>query len=161
MSVRAVLDTSVLVPARLRRDLQQAPQLGELAGIWSPWIIAELNRVLVWRWIKEPPPGLVIGDLSDANERRCADAAKKMMEWLLPSFELIDPLPPYPPAWESLSDEWDHPIWAAAKLANAQYVVSDNTHDYPPRRDDGRHVYDGIEYIGGESFLHTLQGGVG
>ena len=125
MTLRAVLDTNVLVPARLRRELQQAAQLGVFVGIWSPWIIAELNRVLEWRWIKDPPVGTPAGDLSDANERRCAEAAKTMMEWLLPSFELVNPLSPYPPAWESLSDAWDHPIWAAAKAGNAGYIVSE------------------------------------
>lgn len=98
--IRAVIDTSSLVPARQRRELQQAAQLGAFTAIWSPWIIAELNRVLVWRWIKDPPPDLPTNDLSDANERRCAEAAKLMMQWLLPRFELINPLPPYPPAWE-------------------------------------------------------------
>jgi hypothetical protein len=159
VSIRAVVDTSVLVPARLRRELQQAAQLGAFTAIWSPWIIAELSRVLVWRWIKDPPPGMPVGDLSTANERRCSAASKRMMQWLLPSFELVTPLPPYPPAWETLTDVWDHPIWAAAKLGRAQYVISANTHHYPPRQADGRHVYEGIEYIGGAAFLSMLTGG--
>lgn len=157
--IRAVVDTSALVPARLRRDLQQAAQIGAFVGIWSPWIIAELNRVLVWRWIKNAPPGRAPNDLSDANERRCSVAAKTMMEWLLPSFELVAPLPPYPPAWSALSDQWDHPIWAAAKLGRASYVVSQNTRDYPPVAHDGRRVYEGVEYLTGESFLSLLTDG--
>jgi len=51
-SVRAVLDTSVLVPVRLREDLQLLAQAGLFTGIWSPWIVAELNRVLTWKWIR-------------------------------------------------------------------------------------------------------------
>lgn len=51
--VQAVLDTSSLVPPGLRRDRQEAAQLEMYVGIWSPWIIAELNRVLVWRWIEQ------------------------------------------------------------------------------------------------------------
>lgn len=156
--IRAVIDTSSLVPARQRRELQQAAQLGAFTAIWSPWIIADLNRVLVWRWIKDPPPDLPTNDLSDANERRCAEAAKLMMQWLLPSFELINPLPPYPPAWEQLMDVWDRPVWAAAKASGAQYVVSENTHDYPPAQADGHHVYDGIEYLRGDAFLQMLIG---
>ena len=104
-------------------------QLGSFTAIWSPWTIAELNRVLVWRWIKHPSPGRQANDLSDANERRCAEAAKVMMQWLLPTFELVNPLPPYPPAWEQLADVWDHPVWATAKIGGAQYVVSENSHD--------------------------------
>ncbi len=78
------------------------------------------------------------------------------MEWLLPTFELVAPLPPYPPAWEHLSDTWDLPIWAAAKLAHANYVISENTHDYPPPRSNGKHIYEGVEFIGAEAFLATL-----
>lgn len=157
--MRAVIDTSSLVPARARRDMQQAAQLGAFTALWSPWIIAELNRVLVWRWIKDPPPGRASNDLSDANERRCAEAAKLMMQWLLPSFELVNQLPPYPLAWESLTDAWDHPIWAAAKAGQAQYIVSENTHDYLPAGPDGRHVYEDIEYLSAEAFLAMLTGG--
>lgn len=158
--IRAVVDTSSLVPARLRRDLQQAAQIGAFVGIWSPWIIAELNRVLVWRWIKDAPTNRAPDDLSDANERRCAVAAKTMMEWLLPSFELVAPLPPYPPAWSTLSDQWDHPIWAAAKAGHAGYVISENSHDYPPAGDDGRYTYEGIEYLNGMAFLAMLNDGL-
>ena len=114
--------------------------------------------MLVWRWIKDPPPDLPTNDLSDVNERRCAEAAKLMMQWLLPSFELINPLPPYPPAWEQLADVWDRPVWAAAKASGAQYVVSQNTHDYPQAQADGHHVYDGIEYLRGGAFLQMLIG---
>ena len=156
--VRAVVDTSSLVPARLRRDLQQAAELGAFTAIWSPWIIAELNRVLVWRWINEPPSGIVSGDLSLSNQRRCSKAAKTMMQWLIPSFELVNPLPPYPPVWASLADAWDHPIWAAAKLGQARYIVSENTHDYPPRDADGHALYEGIEYLQGAAFLALLTG---
>ena len=114
MAIRAVIDTSSLVPFELRRSLQEAAQLGVFVGIWSPWIIAELNRVLVWRWIKDPPASLARDDLSRANEKRCGVAAKQMMTLLLSSFELVNPHVPYPPMWEALTDEWDHPIWAVS-----------------------------------------------
>jgi hypothetical protein len=65
-TIRAVLDTSVLVPAALRQDLQSLAQANLFTGIWSPWIIAELNRVLTWRWIRAAK-----GDLSRANEQAC------------------------------------------------------------------------------------------
>ena len=55
--VRAVVDTSSLVPARLRRDLQQAAELGAVTAIWSPWIIAELNRVLSMALDQQPAVG--------------------------------------------------------------------------------------------------------
>ncbi len=155
--IRAVVDTSALVPAGLRRDLQQAAQLGVFTAIWSPWIIAELNRVLTWRWLKHPPPGQLQNDFSNANEHRCSEAAKAMMELLIASFEVVTPRPPYPTPWPTLADVWDHPIWAAAKAGSAQYVVSDNTRHFPPRQPDGRHVYQGIEYLRGHDFLDRLQ----
>lgn len=161
MTVRAIVDTSSLVPSELRRELQQAAQLGAFTAIWSPWIIAELNRVLVWRWIKDPPSDRSRDDLSDANERRCGEMANRMMEWLLPSFEVVSPVPPYPPPWESLTDRWDHPIWAAAVHGHAQYVISENRRHYPPRQPDGRHVYQSIQYLGGQAFLEMLIAGSG
>jgi PIN domain len=157
MVIRAVVDTSSLVPPGLRQLLQKAAKSREFTAIWSPWIIAELNRVLVWRWIKDPPAGLPRDDVSDANENECRVMAKRMMKHLLPVFELVDPRPPYPSAWSTLADEWDIPIWAAAKIGNAQYVISENTHDYPPRQPDGRYLHEGIEYLGGYAFLDILK----
>ena len=145
------MDTSSLVPFTLRRDLQQAAQLGAFTALWSPWIVAELNRVLVWRWIERHG-----GDRSRASERRCGQAARAMMVLLLGTFELVDPTPPYPAAWEALSDEGDHPIWAAAVAGAARYVISENTRDYPPAQSDGRHIHAGIEYLGARAFLQLL-----
>jgi hypothetical protein len=41
----------------------------------------------------------------------------------------------------------------AAAVAQATYVVSDNTNDYPPRGTDGRCRYLGIDYVSGRDFL--------
>lgn len=79
-----------------------------------------------------------------------------MMTLLLSAFEVVNPRLPYPQAWEQLTDVADYPIWAAAVAAKAQYVISDNTSDYPPRQPDGRHIYQGIEYISGRDFLIML-----
>ncbi len=51
-------------------------------------------------------------------------------------------------------------MWAAAKASGAQYVVSGNTRDYPSSQTDGRLIYEGIEYLGGDAFLALLAGGV-
>jgi hypothetical protein len=151
-----VVDTSSLVPVRLRHDLQQAAQLGAFTAIWSPWIIAELNRVLVWRWIKSPSRGIASGDLSPISQRRCSEAAKTMMQWLLPSFELVNPLPPYPPVWTNLADSWDHPIWAAAKMGQARYIISENTRDYPPEMRMVAQCMKGSNIYKGRHFLRYL-----
>jgi predicted nucleic acid-binding protein len=156
--IRSVLDTSVLVPPHLRRELQIAAQAGLYTAYWSPWVIAELNRVLTWRWIRRIPAGTSAPDLSRANERRCSEAAHTMMELLLPTFRLVETLPPYPPAWEALKDRWDHPVWAAAKACGARYVVSENTSDFPPAQADGTRTHEGIEYVTGDAFLRLISG---
>ena len=152
MPRRAVIDTNVLFSSRMRAELQELALQGAFTAMWSPWIVAELNRVLVWQWIAERTKG----DLSPANERACSQAAKKMMNLLISAFETVNPRPPYPDAWDRLSDADDHPIWAAAIAGKAQYVVSDNTDDYPPPQQDGRHIHQGIEYISGRDFLDLL-----
>lgn len=78
------------------------------------------------------------------------------MAILLPTFELVTPLPRYPPVWISLSDPSDQPIWAAAKIGRADYVVSENGHDFPPLGAAGRHVFEGVEYLSARRFLATL-----
>jgi predicted nucleic acid-binding protein len=151
--IRAVLDTNVLVPRHSREDLQLAAQDGLYTALWSPWIIAELHRVLTWRWLKATNY-----DASADNQRKCSRSAKAMMRILIPTFELIDARPPYPTAWIELDDEDDVPIWATAVVGKATHVVSNNTRHYPPQR-DGRYVYQGVEYIGARDFLARLYDG--
>jgi len=149
--IRAVLDTSVLVPRRSREALQIAAQDGLYTALWSPWIIAEVNRVLVWRWIDRTG-----SDLSSANQKSCSRAAKAMMRILVPTFELVDARPPESTAWESLEDADDVPIWTTALMGGATHVVSSNTRHYPPAQADGAHVYQGVTYIRSNDFLAML-----
>lgn len=81
------------------------------------------------------------------------------MRIMLPTIELVARLPPYPPAWGEIRDASDEPIWAAAKVANADDVVSENRRDYPPLRPDGRNTHDGIEYLPADAFLALLRQG--
>ena len=141
-AIRAVLDTSTLVGSARRRDLQEAAALGLFEAIRSPWIVAELNRVLTWRAIERSG-----GDLSAARYKRLSVSSKAMMGYLTATFVVGDPKPPHPPPWDDLADPGDVPIWAAAKTSGATHVVSENTDDYPPRQPDGRHTYEGIEYL--------------
>jgi len=128
-------------------ELQSLAHDGAFIALWSPWIIAELHRTLTWQWIERtavriPGAPTMTCDLTPANWVRCGTSAKRMLEILLTTrhWELVDPRPPYSPAWEALDDVWDEPIWAAAVAGRAQYVVSNNTHDYPPVGADGQPV---------------------
>jgi len=144
----AILDTSALYSPRQRAELQRLASEGAFIGVWSPWIIAELTRVLTWDWIRKNA-----NDTSDAEHRRCSQSCKKMMAILLPTFQLINPLPPFPIPWDRLTDVWDVPIWAAAVKAGAHYVVSENTHHFPPRDGAGKYRHGGVEYIHPKHFL--------
>lgn len=110
--------------------------------------------MLVWDWLRRTGD-----DLSPGNQERCSRSAKAMMTIMLPTFTLVAPLPPYPPVWATLQDDWDRPIWAAAKESSAHYVISENTRDFPPAQADGRHIHEGIEYLVGRAFLILLTGG--
>lgn len=72
---------------------------------------------------------------------------------------------PSPP----ISDPNDMPVWATAVLASAQYVVSDNTHDFPPLVEEritidgqerlvARHRYQGVEYLTAIEFIEDVLG---
>lgn len=149
--IRAVLDTSVLVPETSRRELQQIAGIGLYDAIWSSWIVAELNRVLTVRWLKANDC-----DLSDAELRALSTAAKNMMRILLATFTLVDPPALDVAAWDALADSDDAPVWGAAVASGARYVVSDDTHHYPPADPEGRHRYQGIEYLGGKDFIRLV-----
>jgi hypothetical protein len=71
-----------------------------------------------------------------------------------------DPLASLPGAvgrapWPGLADLGDAPIWATAVAAGARNVVSQNTADFPPLV-DGRHVYQGIEYLTAIGFVEDM-----
>jgi hypothetical protein len=66
--------------------------------------------------------------------------------------ELVSVVPPFMSAWPS-ADEGDLPIWTAAVLSGAGFVVSHNVRDFPPRDADGVCAYRGIEFITTENFV--------
>lgn len=148
---RAVLDTSALYAPRNRKALHINAALGNFVGHWSPWIIMELTRTLTWNWT-------VRHGNTAVQRRACSASCDRMFQILLPTFALVHPLPPYPPAWPQLTDQWDTPIWAAAKESGAAFIVSENTRDFPPCDADRRHRWEGIEYLRVEPFLRLIRG---
>lgn len=148
---RAVIDTSTLVSGRHRRELQKQAALGRFVPIWSPWIVGELHRVLTWRWLAHTH------NFGGANWRQCSRASAIMMELLLTVFETVSPTPPYAAPWPRLNDPWDIPVWGTAVVGQADYVVSENRHDFPPLDAANRHIWEGIEYLPGDAFLERLR----
>lgn len=138
---RAVLDTNVLYSHTRRTTLVGLVRLGRLEAIWSSWIVAELNRVLTWRWAERY-------GVETTAQRMASVAAKEMMTYLLAAFTLVDPPLPHPTPWPELTDVWDVPIYATAVAADATYVVTDNFRHSPPRDPaTKRRIWNGIEYV--------------
>ena len=150
----AVLDSSVLVPVWSRVVLQRLaePPSRAYSPVWSEWIIAETWRVLAWRW------RMRAGRTTAAEWRAVTVAANRMLRRLLSVMTFVSlrdyagPLP-----WPGLTDENDIPIWQTATLSQAQYVVSHNVADFPPLV-EGRHLYDGIEYVTAIEFVEQVLG---
>lgn len=144
----AVLDTSVLVSNQNREHLITAAYEELYRPVWSPWIIAELNRVMTWNWI------LNKGGLFQRNE--LSRRYKDMMSMLTAALTCVDPKPPWGRAWPQLTDNDDLPVWATAKYADAQFIVSENVRDFPPPDNTDKHVWDGIEYLSVASLLDRI-----
>ena len=133
-----------------RRSLRITAAKGMYVGYWSPWIIAELARVLSWRWVTTK------GD-TPAQWAACSAASKTMMGILTATFITVDPKPPHPMAWVQLGDAGDVPVWAAAVAANVRYVVSENTRHFPPADAAGVRAHRGIVYITATVFLGQIE----
>lgn len=150
---RAVLDTSVLVPLWSRLLLADlAGRAGRYTPIWCEWIIAETWRVLTVQHLRRLP------HISTADERRLSGLANAMLLALLPVMEFVSVVPPFAPAWPAARDSDDAPIWMAAVRAKAQFVISHNLRDFPPRNAAGLCAHGGIEFITVANFVEGVLG---
>ena len=77
------------------------------------------------------------------------------MRALTETFHGVDPKPPYPPLWPG-ADSGDAHVFATAAAAHADYVVSNNTRDFPPRSATGKHEWNGIGYLTPKEFLEFV-----
>ena len=150
----AVLDSSVLVPVWSRLALQRLaePPRRHFVPVWSEWIVAETWRTLAWRWLARA------GRADQAEWRALARSANRMLRYLVPVMTLVS-LRDFagPPPWPELTDQDDAPIWETAVIAQAQYVVSQNTKDFPPLV-QGRRLYYGVEYVTAIEFAEDVLG---
>jgi hypothetical protein len=97
-------------------------------------------------------------DLGTGALRAMSVQAKAMMRIMLGTFIHVDPPIPHAEPWDSLADQDDAPIWAAAVASHAQYVVSEDRRHYPPQDSDGRHRHQGVEYLSFQDFKRLLLG---
>jgi hypothetical protein len=151
---RAVLDSSVLVPAwsRLLLSTLAATRPVLYSPIWCEWIIAETWRVLTVQRLRRLP------SLSAADERQLSASANAMLTALLQVMTFVTVVPPFDPAWAEATDAGDLPIWSAAVRAGAQFVISHNLRDFPPRNTDGLCAHAGIEFITPAHFVAEYLG---
>jgi predicted nucleic acid-binding protein len=157
----AVLDASVLVPAWSRKALQYLADgpTRRYQPVWSEWIVAETWYVLTERALER-----------SLKRSEVSQQAKAMLRHLIPVMHHVSLREAEPFIAQSpLSDPDDAPIWATAVLADAKYVVSHNTHDFPSlvratiefggQRHAGQaHIARGIEYLTAIEFIEDVLG---
>jgi hypothetical protein len=133
--------------------LVDAAENGYVQLIWSPVLIAEVNRLRTWLWIQSHP--------STSSTRQWAElsqAAKQFMLRVHPVFETVDDRAPNELLWtDKPRDRWDIPLWNAAIRSGADYVVTENLRDGPPPGADGVRRHQGIVFIHPTDFLALLQ----
>jgi predicted nucleic acid-binding protein len=112
--ISAVLDADVLVPAVLRDTLLRAAARGLYRALWSPEILAEVERTLVIRLqIPEGKVRPLIGQMRKA----------------FPHAEVAG----YEALIESMAnDPKDRHVVAAAHVAGARVIVTRNIRHFPP-----------------------------
>ncbi len=126
---------------------------GYLQPIWSPLITSEVGRVYTWIWLKRNG-----GQLSDAARGKCSQDSKRLFGLCTEVFRVVDDCPPPEPLWtDSPTDEWDIPIWTAAKRARAQFIVTSNVKDGPPKGPNGLQQFEGIYFLDPDRFLDFLE----
>lgn len=113
--LRAVLDTSVLLSAE-RRPLLFLAAAGAYKIIWSEFIAEELRR-----------------KMKDIGWSQTSSEA--LVDALIELAELVD----YRQIEGGNFEEWlrdpdDHPIMATAIIGKADFLVTWNTKDFPPKR---------------------------
>jgi predicted nucleic acid-binding protein len=90
--------------------------------------------VLTIRWIDK------FGD-DPKSLTKLSQSSKTMMTILTAVLDIVDPKPPYS-AWDEPRDPDDNHLYCAAVECSADFVISENTTDFPPNG-----AYAGITYL--------------
>lgn len=137
-ALRAVLDTSVLLSGE-RHWLWLLTRLGYFEGVWSTFIVGELVRIRVEHSIRR-------GIERSVYRQRIND----LIHLLTAALRVAH----YPAGagGRYLNDPDDEPILATAIAAQAGFIVSLNTRDFPP---DG--LVAGVRFLTPTEFLAVLE----
>jgi hypothetical protein len=120
--------------------------------MWSPSIIAEANRILIWLWIKRHQQ-----ELTDTNWHLISRDAHRMFSRLTQVFRVVDDRPPPEESWsEQPPDEWDIPLWTAAVRGRADFIVTENLRDGPSPDSSGVRHFRGVVYLHPDQFIEIL-----
>lgn len=147
--MRAVLDASALFGVTNRRDLTNAARDGAYQGFWSAYSIEELARALTEQYWRRTT-------WSQAEHRILSGLARQMMALMVPVIT-VTAAHPFIAQWDG-SDPGDAHLLGAGIAASVQYIVSENTRDFPPANGDGHHGWAGIRYVTVETFFAILNG---
>ncbi len=131
-----VLDTSVLLSAE-RRPLLFLAANGLYTLVWSPYIAAEVLRKMVEMGWSVPK-------------------VEALVQALVELAEMVDHRQITGGNYDTwLRDPDDHPIMATALAGRADYLVTWNTKDFPPKR-----RFAGITILTPDAFLRLLGAGL-
>jgi hypothetical protein len=143
----AVIDSCVFPRRSWLDPILLNARVGYVVPFWFPCIISEVNRFLTWQWLQRH------GEVQSASSwRACSAASKKWFSIMTTVFRVVDDCPPPEPAWDSPRDEWDIPLWSAAKRCGASFIVTANLKDGPPADENGLRSFQGVTWIHPEAF---------
>jgi hypothetical protein len=153
-----VVDSCIFPHRKWLTTILDGARSGAVIPVWSPLIIAEVNRLLTWLWLKRAH-----GDQSEAAWKRCSDDSKAWFSTMTTVFRVIDDHPPYEQTWsDEPADAWDIPIWTAATRAQHRFrgapifIVTDNLKDGPPKDKHGLQHHRNIGFIHPNDFVALI-----
>jgi hypothetical protein len=150
---RILVDANIFARRQWIDPLIDAALARHVLLFWSPAIITEATRVLVWiRLSNHDSP------LTNAAKRDAFDFVRLWFRRMTAVFHVVEDRPPYAAQWtETPRDEDDLPIWTAAVNAGADMVVTLNLKDGPPVNDEGLRVWNSTLYLHPENCAVVLK----
>ncbi len=133
--------------------LVESVRAGHAILFWSPAIITEATKVLVWiRLSNHASP------LTNAAKRDAFDFVSQWFRRMTDVFHVVEDRPPYAAQWtDTPRDEDDRPVWTAAVNARADVVVTLNLKDGPPLDADGIQSWGRIMYFDPDRLIAILK----